>query len=401
VYCQVRLARVLGTRREKHSQLMTVGTRFMVVDCGGGTVDITAFRVQAVKDGRERLVGIGRATGGKLGSEYINEAFIERVLQDRLGGPEVIARIRRECPYALLELVDSWESEKINAKVRPGGRGTGPGIDRPVRLTSIPGEIRDLLSPETTERLGKLGSPHRISVTPQECKRLFDSVVNNLIELVEEELDQIITANGAQTGPERMLLVGGLSRSEYLQERLLWHFGKRVTLLLPPDPAAAVLFGAVLFGCDPSVIGSRTSRYTYGCRSAELFDPNLDQGKTVSTADTGKVYCEDRFSVFVTRGQVIDVDHKESTNYHPLRDSQERITFDLYRTSSINPRHVDEPGCEKIGQFKIELGDSMNSPLEKRTVTVEMKFGDTDISISGINETGKHVPATVDFDSDG
>ena len=402
VYCQVRLAQELGTWREKKSQVMTAGTRFMVIDCGGGTVDISAFRVQAVKGGRERLAGIGRATGGKLGSEYINEVFIERVLQDRLGGPEVMARIRRECPHALLELVDSWESEKITAKAGRVDKGSGPSIERAVHLTSIPGEIRDLLSPETVERLAELGSPHRISVTPQECKRLFDSVINNLIELVEEELALMIASDGAQAAPERLLLVGGMSRSNYLQERLRWHFGKRVTLLLAPDPAAAVLFGAVLFGSYPWIIGSRPPRYTYGCRSAELFDPDLDRGKTVSTAANGKEYCEDRFRVLAKKGQAINVDHKQSIDYYPLRESQDTITVDLYRSTRPDPRHVDEPDCKKIGQFKIKLGESMKRPFKERVATVEMKFGDTDISFSGINkQTGKLVSVTLEWDGNG
>jgi hypothetical protein len=402
VYCRVHLARVLGTQQEQQSRLVVDGTRFMVVDCGGGTVDITAFRVEKDEYGRDRMIEIARASGGKLGSEYINEAFIDVVLRDRVGGAAVIERIRRDYPQALLDLVSSWENSKGSVKVERDGPGGEPRISQPVYLTAIPGEITDLLTPETIERLGTLpgGSRYRIAVTPEEVQRLFDSVLDHLIELVEEELDQMIANNGAQSEPERLLLVGGLSTSEYLQERLLSHFGSRVTLLLPAHPAAAVLFGAVLYGCDPPGIRARQSRYTYGCQIAQPFDRVLDQGRERTTDEDGVDHCPNRFNVFVAIGDTLQYDQATPNNFLPFYSHQERIQFEFFRTSAKQPRYTNDEGCERIGSVQVELGDAMQLPRLQRSVTVEMRFGDTDISVSGTNDhTGLRVETTLRFDS--
>jgi molecular chaperone DnaK (HSP70) len=367
VYCRVHLAHVLGTQREQQAQLAAAGSRFMVIDCGGGTVDITAFRVEANWSGRERLIEIARASGGKVGSEYINEAFVNQVLQDRLGGPAVIERARRECPQALLDLVSNWEGAKGGVQVRPGGPRRAPAIERPVYV-AIPGEISDLLTPETIERLGDLpgGNRHRIAISPEEVQRLFDSVLDHLIELVEEELAQMIANNGAQAKPERLLLVGGMSSSKYLQERLLFHFGMRVTLLVPTRPAAAVLFGAVLYGCDPPVIGARLSRYTYGCNIAEHFDPVLDVGRTRHPDEDGIDRCGNRFKVFVTLGETVPADEVRSHNFVPLSSRQNGLYFAFYRTTAKAPRYVDEVGCERIGGIEVKLGEAASARSTQR-----------------------------------
>jgi hypothetical protein len=400
VYCRVHLARVLGTQQEVRSQVIQAGTRFMVIDCGGGTVDITAFRVEDGPGGRSRMTEIGKVSGGKLGSEYINQAFIDQILRDRLGGRPVLDRIQRECPHALLELVESWESQKITAKVRRGLYDPEPAIEQSV-YTPIPGEIRDLLHASTLERLDTLprGSRNRIAVTPEETKRLFDTVVDRLIELVEEELMQMIAQDGRRAEPERLLLVGGLSRSEYLQERLLRHFGGRATLLVPPNPAAAVLFGAVLYGCDPPVIKARRSRYTYGCQTSTVFEAGRDPEDKRFVAPDGVVRCRDRFNPFVTNGDTIEVDQVTTGQFSPVFEDQEGLAFQFYRTESRSPRYVDEPGSEMIGNFSVDLGTAMQLPLEQREVVVELRFGGTDISVSGTNpHTGQKVRTTLRFD---
>ena len=49
-----------------------VGCRYMVVDCGGGTVDITVHQV----DKGEKLIELYRATGGPYGS--IGKSGVDR-----------------------------------------------------------------------------------------------------------------------------------------------------------------------------------------------------------------------------------------------------------------------------------------------------------------------------------
>lgn len=403
VYCRVHLARVIGGQPQERRQIVEPGTRFMVVDCGGGTVDITAFRVVAAPDGGNRMIEIGKVSGGKLGSEVINQAFIEEVLYDRLGGPEVLEQIRRDCPHALLELVERWESQKVTVKVQHGGDGSEPAIARPIYLP-VPGEVHELMPPAAIERLAAQagGTRHRIVVTPPEAAKLFDKVVDTIIELVGEQLDEMQKQDGPRDEPERILLVGGLSGSEYLQERLARNLDGPVTLLVPPNPAAAVLFGAVLYGCDTPVIQARRARYTYGHRIARPFEPGRDPVDKRLADPNGQVLCKDRFNVLVANGDLIEAGRRAVQVLRPLRADQARVNLKFFRTLKRDPRYIDEEGCEQIGSLTVDLGTAMQLPLGQRRVEIEMQFGGTDISASAKNvHTQQRVQTSLRFGDPG
>jgi hypothetical protein len=399
LHCQIHLARVLGSREDR-LDITADGQRFTVVDCGGGTVDITSYRVQrSGADNRPRLAQIARATGGKLGSEYINQAFLDQILEDRFGGPEVISQIRERCPHALGEMVDAWENYKVTVEAVAGPDGE-PVFERQVFL-QIPGEIRDLLSDEVRERLAELpGGAHRLAVQPDECRELFDSVVINIIELVEDQIREVQAKDGPPGGPERLLLVGGLSASSYLQLRLQQHFGGSATLMVPTEPAGAVLFGAVHYGYDPAMIRSRLTRYTYGCDTALPFRPGVDPQAKRILDHSGRALCNDRFQIFIRNGDSAEADDSVSHSFAPVHPEQTAVGFTFYRTVPRDPGYVDDSDVEAVGTLKIELGDAMNLPVDQRSIRVMFRFGNTEIEVQAVNEhTGEQMRCTLRFDT--
>ena len=64
------------------SEILKVGDRFMVLDCGGGTVDITMHQVEATKP--LRLSEICAPDGGPFGSTFVDHAF-EKFVQELMG----------------------------------------------------------------------------------------------------------------------------------------------------------------------------------------------------------------------------------------------------------------------------------------------------------------------------
>lgn len=75
-----------GDSPDGRGSLMDPGCRFIVVDCGGGTVDLTAYE----NDSDGRMMEIGLPIGGPYGSEEINRAFRDEHLLDRFGKLEVL-----------------------------------------------------------------------------------------------------------------------------------------------------------------------------------------------------------------------------------------------------------------------------------------------------------------------
>src|SRR5262249_25536748 len=91
------------------ARLRAPGTHFMVVDAGGGTVDITSYLV----DDTGRLSELARPSGTKRGSEYLNNAFLRQELGKALG-PERLMSLARDQRSALTAVLDRFEQEKLS-----------------------------------------------------------------------------------------------------------------------------------------------------------------------------------------------------------------------------------------------------------------------------------------------
>ncbi|MFI6009127.1 Hsp70 family protein [Streptomyces sp. NPDC051243] len=399
LHCQVHLANVVGAD-PRRLDVTRADQRFMVVDCGGGTVDITAHRAERGPGGAVRLREIARPLGDRLGSEYVNQAFVRTVLTDRLGD-RTIARLCEESEHSLFELVGEWEYWKVMADVEVEPRSGSPRFKRRVSLT-VSAELSDMLDEETKRHLEEYpgGSRHRILVEPKEVEAVFDEIVEQILALVDQQLDEMRRTVGESSEPEQILLVGGMARSDYLRHRIALHVQGRAQVLTPPDPASAVLFGAVHFAYDPSVIRARRARHTYGCASSMPFEKGWDPEAKRFEDDSGETLCAERFSVFVTNNQEVEAGETVERVFHPTKRDQSSLLFGLYRTREKSPRYVDEPHCKKIGEVEIDISDSMHMLFEDRKILLRMSFGDTHIKVEAINlRTNRTTSTDVRFHS--
>jgi hypothetical protein len=98
--------------------------------------------------------------------------------------------------------------------------------------------------------------------SPDDVKGLFDTVTAAILANVAEQLASIRRTSGPGAEPEAIALVGGLAASAYVQEALLSRFGGAHRVLVPANPALAVLEGAVHYAYDPRALASRRSRHT-------------------------------------------------------------------------------------------------------------------------------------------
>jgi|AntAceMinimDraft_12_1070368.scaffolds.fasta_scaffold53589_1 hypothetical protein len=131
---------------EKAGNFLAAGDKFMVLDCGGGTVDITmhrygstfcclcfstwfrlSFSVFRVRSKAPfRLEEIAVADGGAWGSTYIDKNF-ELFIEQLITTPHW--KVFRETPF-YVELMESWEKVKLNFRV-------DDTASRPINLSLI------------------------------------------------------------------------------------------------------------------------------------------------------------------------------------------------------------------------------------------------------------------------
>ncbi|KAH8019252.1 hypothetical protein HPB51_018479 [Rhipicephalus microplus] len=86
------------------------GTKYMVVDCGGGTVDIT---VHELHDQHGTLKELHKATGGPCGSLGIDREF-ERLLR-AIFSSDFMDQFKLKRPAAYVDLMVAFEARKRNA----------------------------------------------------------------------------------------------------------------------------------------------------------------------------------------------------------------------------------------------------------------------------------------------
>ena len=365
--------------------IATPGSRFVVVDAGSGTVDITSYRVLGTVE-EPRLAELSRATGGKLGASYVDAQFLGPMLQGRLG---VEDRWRLTADGAVrLKLLEDWEKAK---------RDFDPQRRAPLNVDLPRPVIKALYSTDEPVRArlaaAQDGEDGAIVLRFDEAKALFDHAVDPMVALVGEHL----TAIGP--GPEPyLLLVGGFAESRYLQARFREAFTERVAeVLIAPQPAVAVMFGAVKAGLRPS-ISSRISRFTYGVGISMPFDRNRDPRDKRFRDGYRVLRCRDRFAVFVRNGESLEVDHSMSWDLSPTSPVDRYFEMPIYTCVDREPRYVDAPGCTEVGRLRIDVSSTVGRPAQDRVVRVRMIFGRTEVTVRARDlSSGRELTTAIDF----
>jgi molecular chaperone DnaK (HSP70) len=373
--------------QEREGLNLSTGNRFMIVDCGGGTVDITVHEVVVAKNGQKALKEVIEGTGGAYGSTYVDKYFFETFLAKKLS-PEIIEKIRNEKTTDYLEMINQWERIKTSFDC------TKDAKTQYFRLT--PGAYR-LLSDQILNRLAKQqqGDDESIHITPKEMDEIFQSTLDGLVKTVQNEFDNL-----GNTSCDYIYLVGGFSTSPLLQRRITQVFQSKVKkIIIPPTPGAAIVEGAVSFGLNPGSHRSRVSRLTYGCDTGSPFEEGLDkENKKYWHEHRKKHYARDRFSYFVTAGQSVDIDECVVNYYSPSSPTQTEVYFAFFSTRKKQVRYTDEDGIEKIGEFTVKMPDT--SKGLDRSIEVKMYFGKTEIKVEAKDlETGNKEEARLRFSS--
>jgi molecular chaperone DnaK (HSP70) len=370
MYCQ---------ERDQHE--LKEGSRFMVVDAGGGTVDITVHEVLPGKKLREVATG----TGGACGSTYVDRYFVNEFLSGKLTS-KVIESYYEEEPVDFLEMMDDWEHAKCN--LDPTKKRFFPIRTKLYKILKDYPDVLDKLADEQD------GEDESIYIFPETMKQIFKSTLDGLVQKVHEQFEKL-----GGTGCDIMYLVGGFSTSPLLQERIRQEFSAKVQkIVIPPSPGAAVVEGAVSFGIDPS-IRSRVSRLTYGARSADKFKKGKDPlSKKFWSEEYNEHYCYGRFAVFIEAGDEVGIDEKVMRTYTPMEKDQKEMPLKFYATKKFHPRYIDEQGVTKLGELTIERSDT-SSGLNWE-IEVSMYFGRTEIQVEAKDvKTGKSEKTSLRFSS--
>ncbi|KAK3600051.1 hypothetical protein CHS0354_012742 [Potamilus streckersoni] len=363
-----------------------VGSKHMVIDAGGGTVDITVHEVLS----GGKLKELQKSTGGAWGGTQVDEAYKKFI--NIIVGDLVYQRFSKEMKEVQLEMFRDFEIKK---------RSIAPNKDSDIKLR-IPHELQKIFKDETREDLcaaiKKTKYAAEVNLVGDKLivkASIMQSLFSNTIDCIISHVKRLFE-DTTMREISSILMVGGFSESEMLKHAIKSNFPK-LSVVVPRDAGLVVLKGAVIFGHSPSSIIQRVCKYTYGIEICVPFNNQIHDIMRRKEFHDGP-YCTEVFNKHVTMGQIVAIDQcTEPQCYTPVTEDATSIRINIYASLKNSPLYVTDDGCVKLGCVKVSILD-MSVPLEERSVLVTMTFGGTEIEVIAIEKrTGKATTATVHF----
>lgn len=354
--------------------------KYLVVDIGGGTVDITAHHKVTDDELRE----LCSASGGACGGTTVDREF--QNLFENIVGEVVMEHLKNEKTASYLDLLREFETVKrtVSSTTRQFINFTIPFTDLTELCTShLDKDFKTAVNESEYEgKILLVGDKMRMDRLLM--MSLFDTACQNIVKEIRKVMDRIPTTN-----LKTFLLVGGFSESSIVQDAIREAFSNMQILAPREDPGLAVLKGAVLFGHRPDFITSRITKCTYGRRIRPLFDESKhDPSKRVEGGDGG-ARCRDVFETFMPKNKSVPVDKVVTLTYHTISSQQTSVSVAIYYTNKDNgTMYVDDDGCKKLGEFSVPIPDPS---AQRRYVDVEIKFGGTLLEVTAVERQTQEV----------
>ncbi|XP_033742406.1 heat shock 70 kDa protein 12A-like [Pecten maximus] len=349
------------------------GAKYLVLDVGGGTVDVTVHEVQDDL----RLKEIYMANGGEWGGTMVDKEFIN-LISDILG-ENVLRTFKEDNQADFLELQRGFEAKKRSISSTKDARIT---FTLPMSLLDTFNEINpkeDLsVKIKSSRKFDKnvTWKLDKMRLNSNLAKDLFSKSVKRIVDHVTELLHKPEIEN-----IQAILLVGGYSECPLLQEEITKAFPTK-RLIIPQEAGLAVLKGAVINGHELEAVTERISRLTYGVGSNMPFDQGThDENRKFIDEDGGKTLCTGCFSVHVRFGESVPVGLTgRSERYWVMEEHQTLLPILIYTSTNPEPTYIDEDGCENIGEVIVEMQNTERGL--NRGVDVEFTFGGAELEVT-------------------
>jgi len=380
---------------------------YLLVDVGGGTVDITAHTVAT----QNQIKVVQPATGNDCGGSKVNkqfQIFLENLVHDEgfttftsTGDSENDAKNR-----ALIgKLVnEKFEKQKtfFGSKMKKDNEDKQCSIRLPYEfIETYKTALQKGIECSGDSRVRLVGQDLRIKYTKME--EFFQPVVSGILECISQALTEL------QGKVETIYLVGGFGGSRYLYNAVSERFDSTYKLkyVIPAGPEFAVVRGAVLFHDNPEVIRTRRVDATYGIATNISFKARIHDIEYKWTDDDGNVTCSDIFSTIVEKGDTVDSSEVFQITLYPIQHGQTLIRVAIYSSHEKDVWYVTgkrpersritQPArVQKIGELTVKMpiltGD------KGRKVDVTFDFSRTEIQVKGYDCTsGNKVKVVLDF----
>ncbi|XP_061546502.1 heat shock 70 kDa protein 12A isoform X4 [Phycodurus eques] len=363
------------------------GDRYVVVDCGGGTVDLTVHQIRLPEGHLKELY---KASGGPYGSLGIDYEFEKLLCQ--IFGQDFIDQFKIKRPAAWVDLMIAFESRK---RAAAPGRANPLNINLPFSFIDYYKKFRGHSVEHALRKSNvdfvKWSSQGMLRMSADAMNSLFKPTVDHIIQHLDELFEKPEVSD-----IKFLFLVGGFAESALLQQAVQNMLQGRSRIIIPHDVGLTILKGAVLFGLDPSIIKVRRSPLTYGVGVLNRFVEGKHPPEKLLVKD-GTRWCTDVFDTFIAADQSVALGETVKRSYTPAKPSQQVIVIHVYCAEKEAVGFISESGVKKCGSLRLDVSGT-ESAAPRREIQTLMRFGDTEIRAVAVDvSTGRTVKASIDF----
>ncbi|KAJ3122655.1 hypothetical protein HK098_002695 [Nowakowskiella sp. JEL0407] len=376
MFCSEPVAGLLSFIKSPHFNLRLPCTA-LILDAGGGTVDLFQCTILQTKD----ITEVTQADGGFFGASLVDRYFWQ-FIQAKLG-PEAYNSLWNDPSFRTtkIDILQKWEGFK-----REFHENEAVWID-PVfgghKQILLSHNLCAIIPPEYSHQLPANGT--EIWIYKDDMKRFFDPAVNDIVKMVLKQLD---SANATPTNKlDALFLLGGFCSSPYLRDKVTnnYSISSRVSKMPSiPQPEGAVVQGAAWYALDKSVIAMRKAPVTMGLRIARPYDVRKDNPAEVFNSsdpiNNWRVY--KGFMKFVRVGQSIPVGSSFPHKAHIHQGHQANIEI-LKSELIADPVDAQDPGVSTMGLFRLDISPWYRICPEWNgtTFNIAIEFGDLELRV--------------------
>ncbi|KAI5837493.1 hypothetical protein DFP73DRAFT_568263 [Morchella snyderi] len=332
------------------------GDVFVVVDCGGGTVDLISYEIVSLSPS----ISVKECAGGKgelCGSTFLNQGF-ENLVISRAGKENFDKMKTRSLNRMLREFEQSLKRNFTNSEDDDEFICTAGGLPD---------------NPEVGIERGEF------TFTREDMLGIFDPIIDRIIPLVQNQIDVVEAQHAGESPVSAVLLVGGFGSSKYLYQRLQDELKKgkgrhrsSPEILHPIHAWSAVARGAA-HGIH---ISSRKARRNYGTKASVGFVHGKHPTRNLRICQfTGAQKCDNVMIWSIKYGDQVSENDPISITYNrKLRPGDSLIFYShLYEYIGTNaPEYSDQPHNGTLRQLCKITSDLSNVSKDCFTLSEDM-----------------------------
>ena len=317
----------------------------MIVDCGGGTVDIAVHRWDRNTVNDTLFVDeIHKVHGGPCGSFAVNknfEMFLKQLLQ--ISDSEILTSFEPQWHKLVYD-----QFEKSKCSFNPTDDTITVVIPEKICKyieTAKKTSIEELVNHSSLEwDADEDGIVITRDVMLSFFKPVFDQIMQHIDTVFQAPECKIVS---------KIVLVGGFAVSDYLCNEISERFPNYI-VERSQNPWLSVVFGAIKFGKNHNIIRSRIMRQAIGIETWDLFVPGFHDEKHKKQV-SGKLLCTKVFTKFFEIDEKFSAENlgKELTTM-PASSEHNDCVLKIYSSYDKETKYIDDINCFELAPLDIE-----------------------------------------------